>query len=539
MAEQVNHLPPHHFLIVGGGTAGWMAALLLQRAFPRNRITLLEPSAIGTIGVGEGSTPALKSFFDAVDIAEKEWMPACGATFKSGIRFNDWARIPGFESYFHPFFTHFDRDHVRALAFNAALRRGGVDVHAHPDLFCYSAYLADRALCPLTPRAFPFEVQYGYHFDAGRLAAFLKKTALVRGISCRDATVEHVLRDESGDLAAVTLSDGETVAADFFFDCSGFASVLTGKALGIEYEPYGDVLFNDRAVTIATPAEEVVSSQTVATALSSGWVWRIPQQQRVGNGYVHSSAHCSDDEAAAELCAHLNVSDDAVTPRTLRFTTGKVRTAWNRNTLAVGLAQGFLEPLEATALALVQLTLARFVRYWRAGAGSSRYAGRLNEEVADAYANVKDYLHTHYITSSRDDSAYWKDCRSNGSAISPRLKALIETWFSGGDIAPVLAETGLDRHYKVNSWLYILSGMGIYPRGGALVPPEPEQLAKVPIAHIRSFFERCALNHRPQSEALARLTAGLPAEEEVAPLDSSAAMERLLGLDFAQAASPG
>jgi flavin-dependent dehydrogenase len=526
---------PTRFLILGGGTAGWMAALLLQRAFPNASLTLLESSAIGTIGVGEGSTPALKSFFDAVGIEEYSWMPACGATFKSGIRFDDWSRVPGFESYFHPFLTQFDRDHIRALAYNSELRRRGVDVHAHPDLYCYSAYLADRALCPVPPHSFPFDVQYGYHFDANRLAAFMKASAQARGVICRDGLARHVRRDERGDVSSVELDDGATIAADFFIDCSGFASVITKNALGISYETYSDALLNDRAVTFVTPPVPVAASHTTATALPCGWAWHIPQQERTGNGYVYSSAYRSEDQAASELAAHLGIAENAMTPRTLRFSTGRATTVWNRNTLAVGLAQGFLEPLEATALALVQLTLARFIRYWRAGQGNARYASQLNDEIADAYANVKDYLHTHYLTSNRDDSGYWRACRANGSAISPRLKAVIETWFSGGDIAPVLHETGLGRHYKLNSWLYLLSGMGIYPRGVALTPASREQLDKVPLASIRDFFERCTLNHLPQADALARLRAGLPAEQGAAATDPDLALERMLGLDFAAA----
>jgi hypothetical protein len=538
-SARVRAVPPTHFLILGGGTAGWMSALLLQRAFPASAITLVESPEIGTIGVGEGSTPALRSFFDAVEIAEHHWMPACGATYKSGIRFNDWSTIKDHESYFHPFLTHFDRDHVRALAFNAQLRRGGVNVHAHPDRFCYSAYLADRALCPVSPRAFPFEVQYGYHFDAGRLGGFMRETALVRGIVRREGTVRRVQRGESGDVAALELSDGAVIAADFFIDCSGFASVITRGALDVPNLSYSDALFNDRAVTLPLDGAGLASSQTTATALSAGWIWRIPQQERVGHGYVYSSAHCTDEEAITELARHVGVDQLSTTPRTLHFRTGRARTVWNRNTLAVGLSQGFLEPLEATALALVQLTLARFIRYWWDGEGTARYATKLNDEIADAYDNVKDYLHAHYLTSSRGDSDYWRDCRANGGAISPRLKAVFEGWFNGGDIAPVLHETGLNRHYKLNSWLYMLSGMGIYPRGATLKVASSEQLAKVPMVSIQDFFERCALNHRPQTEALARLQAGLPAEDGLPTVDPAVALDQLLGLDFAAAAARG
>jgi hypothetical protein len=538
MAKSSQHgSAPTRFLILGGGTAGWMSALLLQRAFPMSSVTLVESTVIGTIGVGEGSTPALASFFDAVGIAEHEWMPACGATYKSGIRFSGWSTLAGFESYFHPFLTQFDRDHIRALAFNAALRRSGVAVHAHPDLFCYSSYLADRALCPVPPYRFPFEVQYGYHFDAARLGAFMRDVAISRGVRRVEGLVNRVRRTEAGDVGALELIGGTRESADFFIDCSGFTSLITAAELAVPYHSYADALFNDRAVTLPQSSDGPTSTQTVSTALSSGWLWHIPQQERVGNGYVYSSTHRSDEEAASELINHLGGTLDPASTRTLKFTTGRVATVWNRNTLAVGLSQGFLEPLEATALALVQLTLARFIRYWREGGGTDRFASRLNAEIADAYENVKDYLHIHYLTSSRDDSEYWRACRSNGSAISAKLKAVIEAWLKGGDIAPVLNETGLGRHYKLNSWIYLLSGMGLYPRPHATTLPTSDDLRKVPIETIRDFFERCTLNHRTQVAALARLRSGLPAEEGARTVDADAALDRLLGLDFASSAA--
>jgi len=521
-----------HFCILGGGTAGWMTALLFQRAFSQARITLIESSSVGTIGVGEGSTPALKSFFDAVDIAESDWMPRCGATYKSGITFHGWSTTPGFEHYFHPFLSHFDRDHIKALQFNSLLRRSGRDVHAHPDMFCYSHYLAERQLCPRAPYSFPFEVQYGYHFNAGLLGAYLKELALERGINWQDSLVESVEHSSNGDLTALVTDTGERLMADFFVDCSGFASILTEKALGIGWQSYDDSLFNDRAVTIGTEAESVVSTQTTATALRNGWAWHIPQQDRVGNGYVYSSRFCTEEEATRELAEHLGLDPDGVQARHIRFRTGRVESVWNRNTLAVGLSQGFLEPLEATALALVQLTIARFVSYYRAGGHSDQYRDHLNREVAEAYDGVKNYIHTHFLLSDRDDSEYWRACRSNAKAISPELKRVIETWFARGDLAAVLQETGLGKHYKINSWLYILAGMGVFPPAAKLSSPEDSEASKVPLDDISTFFERLTKNHMSQAEAFALLEAGqIPEADERLPSDGNA-LEQLLGLEI-------
>lgn len=522
-------------LILGGGTAGWMSALLLQRAFPGARISLIESSRVGTIGVGEGSTPALKSFFDAVGIAEEQWMSACAATFKSGIRFDAWSRRSGFSSYFHPFYTQFDRDHVRGLDFNAALRRSGHDVHAHPDAFCYSAYLAKRRLCPIPPANFPFEVQYGYHFHSGRLAAFMKEVAIGRGVVWRDCDIASVERDREGNVASLVSNAGEVYPADFFIDCSGFAALIARGALGVGFCSFDDTLFNDRAVTLATPREAVVSTQTRATALGGGWAWHIPQQDRVGNGYVYSSRHSSDDKAAHDLCQHLALCGKEGDLRVIRFATGRLDKVWTRNCLAVGLAQGFLEPLEATALALVQLTLARFIRYCQTMPDPTTAAARLNADVADAFDGVKDYIHTHYLTSDRDDTDYWRECRSNGGGASDRLKFVLETWFRGGALREALHETGLGKHYKFNSWIYLLAGMGIYPPPSELKPASSDILRKIPLDAIEEFFTRCASNHCSQIDALARLGAGEPAEPRATPRRDRNALDQMLGLDFAQA----
>lgn len=533
-------MKPTRFVILGGGTAGWMAATLFERAFPGASVTLAESSAIGTIGVGEGSTPAFKSFMDAIGIAEQEWMPACQATYKSGIRFADWSRLPGFGDYFHPFLSQFDRDHIKALSYNAALRRGAIDAHAHPDLFCFSHYLAARGLCPRTTESFPFEVQYGYHFNAGLLARLLKDTAISRGVIWKDCAIERVLQDDAGDIAALHTADGEIIDGDFFVDCSGFASLITQETLGVPFHSYADALFNDRAVTLPLEIDTSGETQTLSTALSAGWTWRIPQKGRVGHGYVYSSRHISDEDAAAELVRHA-APDNGVDPASLRhipFRTGRAESVWNRNSLAVGLSQGFLEPLEATALALVQLTLARFVRYY-AETGDNRHAARLNGEVAAAFDGVKDYIHTHFVTSSRDDSAYWRECRANGAAVSPRLRQVLECWFKGGDLRLTLAETGLDRHYKFNSWLYILSGMGIFPQGDRLQPLPSAEARLVPTAEIAAFFERCALNFMPQPKALARLASGQSVFPECDRFEPSQieALQALSGSDFGVSAT--
>lgn len=521
----------HKFLIVGGGTAGWMTATLFQRAFPEASISLVESDTVATIGVGEGSTPALKSFMDAIGAAEHEWMPRCQATYKSGISFQNWSITPGYTEYFHPFFSHFDRDHIKALEFNSTLKRNGKDVHSHPNAFCYSHYLANKKLCPIPPYSFPFEVQYGYHFDAGLLGQYLKELAISRGVEWQNAHIKDVVLNENGEVSHLKSDDGAELRADFFIDCSGFASIITKQALKTPSISYADALFNDAAVTILTDQEEEVSTQTVSSALPNGWAWRIPLKNRVGNGYVYSSKYSSAENAEKELRTHLGKISEGKEARHLKMQVGRSKTMWNKNCLAVGLSQGFLEPLEATALALVQMTLTRFVKYYTAGSYTNQYADQLNHDIASAFDGVKDYIHTHFLTSNRIDTPYWQDCRQNSQAMSDRLKQVIQVWFQNGNLAEVLHKTGLDQHYKINSWIYILSGMGIFPPADKLSPPSQDELAKVPIASIEDFFKRCTLNHKTQEEAFSLHLKGQPVE--AACSETKNALEQLIGLGFA------
>lgn len=524
---------PKSFIIVGGGTAGWMTALLLEKSFPDVKIQLLESSGVSTIGVGEGSTPAFKSLMDAIEIKESEWMPYCDATFKSGISFCNWSQREGFNEYFHPFFSHFDRDHIKALIFNAHLRRAGRDVYAHPNAFCYSHYLAERDLCPIAPYSFPFETQHGYHFNAGKLAELLKETAIKRGIVCHSAHISNVVLDDFGDVAKLVTNDNVIYEADFFFDCSGFSSIIAEKALSTPYLPYSNALLNDRAVTISTAPQMTKTTQTVSTALNCGWHWQIPLQSRTGNGYVYSSSHSNESDAEQELRNHLGLSADAEAKH-LKMRVGRLATSWNNNTLAVGLSQGFIEPLEATALALVQLTLCKFIHYYKTGGYSHRYCQQANEEIADAFDNVKEYIHSHYLTSDRADTAYWEDSKKTASVASEKLKTVFNTWKKNGNLDAALNETGLSKHYKLNSWVYLFSGMGLFPKSLQLQVASAEDLSKVPVETIKDFFNRCALNHIPQRDVLAIMSKGGSAfdNEKQSPVDSKEALKCLTQLSF-------
>lgn len=335
--------PIKKLVIVGGGSAGWMAAMMLANAMiPRGvEITVLESPVVGIIGVGEGSTPWLKGFFHDLDIEESEWMPECNATYKCGITFDKWSTKPGFESYFHPFASMLDNLTLGIFVHNVQSRLNGADVHAHPNRFFVSSHLAANHLAPKPAENFPFDIWYGYHFDSVLLGKFLQKKALARGVRHQSCHVVDVKMNEQGGIAAVVTKEGETIAADFFVDCTGFAGLLIQKAMQTPFLSFAENLFNDAAIAMPTPIDDVIPCQTVSTAMKHGWAWKIPLTSRYGNGYVYSSAFVSADAAETELRESLGMLDSDVEARHLKMKIGRVTKHWNRNCLAVGLSQGF------------------------------------------------------------------------------------------------------------------------------------------------------------------------------------------------------
>jgi glycine/D-amino acid oxidase-like deaminating enzyme len=451
--------PPKHIVIVGGGTAGWMTANLLRHRWAKLgvEVTLIESADIGTIGVGEGSTPFLRHFFRTLGIAERDWMPACDATFKSSIRFPGWSSITGFESYVHPFFSEADRELGNLFFTNACLRRRGQAADANPQDFFLAAELARQRRAPLG-------TDYAYHFDAGRLGAFLREHAVGLGVRHVVDTVAQVAQHENGDIAALRLANGTRVEADLFVDCSGFKALLITETLGEPFHAYRDNLFNDRAIAIPTPLVpgEDIPCETVSTALRHGWAWQIPLTTRYGNGYVYSSDFVSDDEAEGELREHLGPTADGAIARRLRMRVGSVKQHWRQNCVAVGLAQGFIEPLEATALMLIQLSVEQFIAdFENDGFGRARQAA-YNERVNAMFEGVRDYVVAHYQLNTRRDTDYWLANRANRN-ISDRLASLLDIWDRGGDFEAELERHGAGLMYLRPSWYCLFAGMGRFP----------------------------------------------------------------------------
>jgi hypothetical protein len=492
-------------VIVGGGSAGWMTAMVFANTLGKRgvEIQLLESPMVDVIGVGEGSTPFLKGFFDSLEIEESEWMPACNATYKSGITFDKWSTRPGFESYFHPFASMLDNLTMPQFVQNVHARANGVDLHAHPNRFFISCYLAENNLAPKPNRNFPFDVWHGYHFDSVLLGKFLHKKALERGVKYHPCHVAHAELDEQGAIASVVTKDGEVIAADFFVDCTGFAALLIQKTLQTPYVSFANNLFNDSAIAMPTPIGEKIPSQTVSTALKHGWAWKIPLTNRWGNGYVYSSSFCTPDQAEHELRERLGLLESDTPARHLKMRIGRVTKHWNKNCLAVGLSQGFIEPLEATALLFIQRTATIFSEYYEAGDLSEQAQDAYNLRINNHFEGTRDYIVTHYKTNSRTDTDYW---RANGENmnLSDSLRKLFEVWMSGRNLAAEIKRQEIGQHYPLVSWYSIMAGMGIFPEPHTLRPPTGKELQH-DIACIDNLLERSMLNFRDHREVLASI----------------------------------
>ena len=461
------HLP-QRILIVGGGTAGWMAAILFADAWQAHGvdITLMESSSIATVGVGEGSTPKMRRFFEGLGIAESEWMPACNATYKCGIRFPGWSTRPGFESYYHPFFTRADHDFAQSFFHNVELRRRrNTRVRAHPDAFFVSQHLAAAQRAPIGNPPDGYQTDYAYHFDASLIGEFLKEKCLARGVNHVIDTVSQVHRRDDGGIARLDTETGAQYQADLFVDCTGFAGLLIGRTLDVPFTSYAETLFNDCAVALPSPLPDTdeagLPSQTLSAALDCGWAWKIPLTNRFGNGYVYASGYTDEAAAEAELRAHAGVADD-VEARHLKMRVGRRQQSWSHNCLAVGLSQGFIEPLEATALMLVQDTLERFIQRLDAGQTDAAARAHFNDTINKTFDGVRDYVSLHYKLNTRSDTHYWRDCRAAAPA-SDFVAALLHAWDRRKDVLALIEENSENLVYSHTSWVCLLAGMGRFP----------------------------------------------------------------------------
>jgi hypothetical protein len=488
--------PPQSVIILGGGTAGWMTANLIHRQWRHfgTEVTLIESAEIGIVGVGEGSTPQLKAFFDDLGISEAEWMPRCNATYKAGIEFVGWSDRPGYERYFHPFPTDVDHFTQPRFFYATRARRTGRDVPAHPDPFYVPTRIARDGRAPVAPPNFPFFVSYGYHFDAHLIGAFLRDFGTARGIEHVEARIASVELGSDGDVKGLVSDQGRRFEAELFVDASGFRAAIIEGALKVPHRSFADSLFNDRAVVTPTPVQDSILARTRSTAMSAGWAWRIPLTNRIGNGYVYSSRYIDDDDAAAELRTHLGLPEHAPV-RHLRMRCGRIERSWVRNCLAVGLAQGFLEPLEATALHIVLATVNGFLEAWDKDDPEG-----FNRAIAARYDGIRDYLVCHYRTALRRDTEYWRDA-GKLTTLSDSLKGIITAWFTGADLEREVLEQGIAGVYPPLSWHCMLAGYGNFPDQTVLKPPGPD-ITPIDMSEVERFVSGCAMNFPTHAEAL-------------------------------------
>ena len=469
---RMDHDMTRRIVIIGGGTAGWLTAAYLSRTLARTdpagvRVTLVESPDIAIIGVGEGSFPTLRTTLQTLGVSEAAFCKGADATFKQGVRFTGWAGqpTPGHtdDDYMHVFELPYGGDTPGLLP--AWLATGGAKRPPYAD--CVSAQeqvmRADRA--PKRPGdpdyAAPFA--YAYHFDAGKLANFLRDTAVANGVEHIRATVGEIVRAENGDIAAVIpAGGGDPIAGDLFVDCTGFSARLIGETLGSRFTPLGDVLFNDRALALQIPYDRPdasITSYTHATAHGGGWIWDIGLSERRGTGCVYSSRHCSDDEAERTLRAYAGPAAKDLPVRQLTFRTGYRETQWIGNCVAIGLAAGFFEPLESTGIMLIEVA-ARMVAELAVDADRDAMAAaaRLyNRTMPARFAAIVEFLKMHYAISHRRDSAYWRD-NTDPASWPDGLKDKLTQWRHR---PPSRFDFVIDHEsFLPPNWQYILYGHG-------------------------------------------------------------------------------
>ena len=496
---------PVTIVIAGGGTAGWMTAAALGHFLDSGyRIRLVESEEIGTVGVGEATIPQIRLFNQALGLDEDAFLRATQGTFKLGIEFSGWTR-PG-ERYMHAFGA-IGRD-VGLIAFQHYWLRARSLGLAGP-LADYSVNEIAARLGrmhrgnPLTAKTVP-DAPYAFHFDAGLYAAYLRRFAEARGVERIEGKIAGVERDgESGDVARLRMTGSDAIDGDLFIDCSGFRGLLIEGALATGYDDWTHWLPCDRAVAVPCVNGGELSPYTRATAHGAGWQWRIPLQHRTGNGRVYCSSMVSDDEIAAGLMANLDGAPLAE-PRMLKFTTGKRRKAWNRNVVAIGLAGGFMEPLESTSIHLIQSAVSRLFKLLPGRTVAPALRDEFNRQTDFEYERIRDFLILHYWANQRDEP-FWQQCRA--MALPDTLAAKIELFRETGQIVREHEEL-----FTEVGWLQVLAGQGVMAQGWHPLADQisPADLGEY-MATLTALYRREAEAWPGHAEFIARHCAAPPA----------------------------
>ncbi|KUO54241.1 MAG: tryptophan halogenase [Sphingomonadales bacterium BRH_c3] len=474
-------------LVVGGGSAGWMTAALLSNLFQGlYRIRLVESEDIGTIGVGEATIPAIKKFNELLELDEADFMRLTQGTFKLGIQFNNWDRIGS--SYVHGFgVIGQDLGWLRCHQYWLKMKLHG-DAADFANLSINTAAALENKFMPARADAgdSPIgHIAHAYQFDAGLYARFLRGYAEDRGVVRQEGKIVDVaLRGEDGFVESVTLENGERIEADLFIDCSGFRGLIIEQAMNTGYEDWTKWLPCDRAMALPCARSDNFTPYTTATANGAGWQWRIPLQHRTGNGHVYSSQFMEDDEAEAILRANLD-GEALGEPNRIRFTSGKRKRIWNRNCVAVGLSGGFVEPLESTALFLIQSSLIRLIRLFPDLSFDQANIDEFNRQTDFEFERVRDFIILHYKVTQRDDTPFWRYCRDMD--VPDTLQRKMDLFRANGRIFREDEEL-----FSEESWIQVMLGQGIIPHGyDPLVDIRSEAQILQYLGNIENVIRKC------------------------------------------------
>lgn len=503
-------------VIIGGGTAGWITAGLLAASHRGTGsreldIVLIESPDIPTIGVGEGTWPSMRATLQKIGIAEADLVRECDASFKQGTEFIAWSDGDQEQRYYHPF--SFPAEYASLKLANYWLEQHGRISFADfvsPQAAVIAAGLAPKQVA--TPE-YAYNVNYGYHFDAGKFAALLHAHVVKNlGVDYVSGNVEDFESRDDGDVAAVLLASGESVAGDLFVDCSGLRSLLIGQHFGVDVVSMKKYLFNDAAIAVQVPyanAGDPIASVTRATAVASGWIWDIGLQSRRGIGHVYSTAHADESQAMACIREYVTrtsagVPLDDLVYRSIPFVPGYRREFWVRNCVAVGLSGGFIEPLEASALALIEQGASIISEQLPANREiMAVVAKRFNAKMHYHWERVIEFLKLHYVLSERDDSEYWRDCRRPETCPEELSDKLIlwqqqPPWH---DDAP-----RVDELFPSASYQYVLYGMGFKPalQDGRATSDEREKARVSDLLRANGDKARRMLGLLPTNRELAR-----------------------------------
>lgn len=449
--------PIQNIVIVGGGTSGWMAAAILASQLRPDlyRIQLVESPELGAIGIGESTVPPFIGLLRRLGIDERQFMRATQATYKLGIHFTGWRERS--DTYFHPFgvLGHPIADQDFYQCWLRARELG--EISGLQDFSPSSVMAAKgRFFHPEQARSTPIGgANYALHVDATSVGTYLREYAEQRGVIRIEGHVNQVRQADNGFIQTLSLTDGREVGGEFFIDCTGFKALLIGGTLQSPFVDWSSYLPCDRAVAVKTPAKHPTPPFTSATACKAGWAWRIPLQETVGNGYVYASRFCSDAEARATLLGRLD-GEALGEPRLIPFQTGHRRDIWKNNCLSLGLASGFVEPLESTSLHLIARGMEFFLRHFPDAHCHPALIREYNRRMTADYEEVRDFIMLHYCATQRTDSPFWRWCRE--MPLPDSLRERTELFQAHGGM-----REGVDELFRASSWQSVFEGMGIRP----------------------------------------------------------------------------